>query len=183
VSTESVAEEIVKVLREKGDLDDLAELVGSGSTEATGSQDIGSPGESSVSADVVLAENAEQLEIAHVNSVLNSHALWKAIGAMNDELDEAGGKGAYSVEQLVVRVASTTGAGLLAAVSAYLLRGGALLASLISASPLWSVYDPLPVLRDTNDEKRLRVRKKTGDKTGADEPKSPEIETLFGDQG
>ena len=146
------------------------------------SQNLGEPIRREADFEAVVAQSSEGLELAHVNSVLSSHAMWKAIETMNDEIDGSSGGNFSSDEQLVVRVASTTGVGLVAALTAYLLRGGALLASLISASPLWTVYDPLPVLRDTKEDKRVRFRKKPVDQTDSDAPRTERIEKLFGDR-
>jgi hypothetical protein len=108
-------------------------------------------GDKTATTDAVITESELQqvvlgqsraLELTHVNSVLNNHALWREIDAMNRQL---GGEESVQ-EQLVVEVVSTTGVGMAAGLVAYALRGGALLTSLMATMPLWRAYDPLPVL-------------------------------------
>ena len=83
-----------------------------------------------------------RLELEHVDAVMKNYALWRDIDEMKRGIDESE---QYS-EEFVVKVAANTSAGLLAGVVAYTLRGGALVASLLGSLPLWSAYDPLPIL-------------------------------------
>jgi uncharacterized protein (UPF0303 family) len=180
VSTESLAEQIVQILREDEEIANIAEIVASGSTDTAAIREIVDIAEKRSVSEMILEASREEIELSHVNSVLNSHALWKAIGAMNEELDDGGRRFEEEGERLVVRVASTTSVGLVAAFTAYVLRGSALLASLISASPLWSVYDPLPVLRDPEELKKSRFRIRKAKKPRSETSDSEHVESMFG---
>ena len=56
--------------------------------------------------------------------------------------------------EIKAAVASSSGVALTAGVVAWVLRGGALMTSLISTMPMWKGFDPLPILayRDDEDE-------------------------------
>jgi hypothetical protein len=180
VSADAIAEQVIEVLRESGEMEKLAEVVGSGSIDPTAERVAENIAQQGISPLTILEESGEDIDLSHVKSVLNSHALWKAIDEMNEELEDESRAYGSDSENLVVRVASTTGVGVVAAFTAYALRGGALLASLISASPLWSVYDPLPVLRDPNEDKRKRFGKKKDNEPAPESPGAESIESMFG---
>ncbi|MGH8525250.1 MAG: cadherin repeat domain-containing protein, partial [Gammaproteobacteria bacterium] len=81
-----------------------------------------------------------------------SAKLWGAIDRMKAEMDTDQGR-------LNNELAVFTGAGVVFSVGvvAWLLRGGSLLAALLSTMPLWRGLDPLPILayrRTKDDEKR-----------------------------
>ncbi|MGH8652332.1 MAG: hypothetical protein ACREYE_09230 [Gammaproteobacteria bacterium] len=83
-----------------------------------------------------------------------SDKLWAAIGRMKAEMDT-------DQRQLNDELAVVTGAGVVLSVGfvAWLLRGGSLLAALLSTMPVWKGLDPLPILvsrRTKEDEKRRR---------------------------
>ncbi|MDX1735305.1 MAG: hypothetical protein R3228_13110, partial [Halioglobus sp.] len=120
----------------------------------------------------LLRATAVKDEIRHVEAVLNSPAMWRGIEAMKQDMDS----GSIQSEEFVVQVVSTTGAGVMAGIVAYALRGGALMASLISAMPLWGVYDPLPILATKDDRKKKSDKER---EASGDAKKSGEVEALF----
>lgn len=78
----------------------------------------------------------------------------------------AGAPAAY--EQQVVGASAATSLGLSAGYVMWLLRGGALMSSLIASLPAWHLLDPLPVLRNAGDGE-------DDDYSGDDE-----VESVFG---
>jgi len=60
---------------------------------------------------------------------------------------------------LLGRVASFSGMALSVGFVAWILRGGALLASFLVSMPAWRHFDPLPVLGSAGKDRRERVRK------------------------
>ena len=81
-------------------------------------------------------------------------------------------------DDFVVEVVSTTGLGLLAGIVAYALRGGALLASMLSMMPLWVTYDPLPILaKKKRDNKDQNIRREDLATHNASAPE--DVDALF----
>ena len=78
----------------------------------------------------------------------------------------------------MVQVVGSTGFGVVAGATVYALRGSALLASLFSTMPLWSVYDPLPVLANTSKKKEIKDKNESATET---QKPGLEIDSLFGD--
>jgi hypothetical protein len=55
-------------------------------------------------------------------------------------------------QKQIAGFSATTSIGFTAGYALWLLRGGALMASMISSLPAWHLVDPLPVLRNTRNE-------------------------------
>ena len=122
-----------------------------------------------------LADHLERTNtVRHMNSVLNNHAMWKELNAMREQMDNSANNRGLASDDLVVQVVSGGSVSLVAGLVAYALRGGALLASLLSAMPLWSTYDPLPVL--TSSRKKSKDDKEEND---AKTSMADKTETLF----
>ena len=88
-----------------------------------------------------------------------NQALWEAIDRMKQDIE------GNSEQELMAKLGKSTMAGLSAGFVVWLLRGGSLLAALLSAMPLWRRFDPLPILayRRKTDEKKRRPRKDEDD--------------------
>jgi hypothetical protein len=93
---------------------------------------------------------ANELQMQHMDAVLNSHSMWQEIDKMKRQIDGE----ELSDEQLVVQYVSTGGVGLVAGMVAYALRGGALAASLLGTMPAWKAFDPLPILAGGKKKKK-----------------------------
>jgi hypothetical protein len=119
-----------------------------------------------------VAQLLERRELAAVDSVLNNHAMWDAIDKMNEQFTNSD---RLSRDELVVQLVSASGLGLFAALTVYALRGGALLASWLSAIPFLSTLDPLLVARV-----RRKKKEEVAESAGKDNASSPE--TLFSGQ-
>jgi hypothetical protein len=83
-------------------------------------------------------------------------ALWVAIDEMKQEMSEDVSENISEIEFRAAAV-SSSGVVLTAGVVAWVLRSGALMASLISTIPLWKGYDPLPLLVYKDDEDKVKV--------------------------
>ena len=95
---------------------------------------------------------------------------------MKREIDQTAEESEAASQELVVQVVSTTGLGLVGGATAYALRGGALLASLLSTMPVWNILDPLPILRNS-----VKKKEQPDEDKPATEPDkaSQKIEGLF----
>ncbi|MDH4237545.1 MAG: hypothetical protein OEV17_09900, partial [Nitrospira sp.] len=83
--------------------------------------------------------------------------LAEGLSKLADDLDRAMEEREQQA-RLIGRVASFSGITLSAGFSAWLLRGGALIASFLVSMPAWRHFDPLPVLgaKDRDRQKRDR---------------------------
>ena len=90
-----------------------------------------------------------------VNSL---EALWNAIDEMKMKMGESDSDNVSNLAFSSTAV-SATGVALTAGMVAWVLRSGALMASLMSTIPLWKGYDPLPLLayKDDDDEKKKEI--------------------------
>ena len=106
------------------------------------------------------ADDEDDLQV--MAAVLSNHAMWDAIDRMNEEIENSPSEN-LSRKELMVQVVNTSGVGILAGVTVYALRGGALLASWFSTMPVWSTLDPLPVVgtRKPELEEKSELDEKT----------------------
>ena len=74
-----------------------------------------------------------------------------------------------STQQAQIASAIALSSGLSIGYVIWLIRGGVLLSSMLSALPAWQMLDPLPVLTSNNSRR----------KPGAMAPDDPEVEQLF----
>ena len=166
-------EDIVELIQASGSQDGSAPAV----AEAVSPQDNGmapTPAITRVELELIATGMQAAMEIQHVNAVLNSHAMWRGIDAMKQQMDSSDSLG----DDFVVEVVSTTGLGLLAGIVAYALRGGALLASMLSMMPLWVTYDPLPILaKKKRDNKDQNIRREDLATHNASAPE--DVDALF----
>lgn len=83
--------------------------------------------------------------------VKSINALFTAMDEMNDQIDEKAAENQASVEFQAAAVSSSSVA-LTAGAVAWVLRSGALMTSLMATMPVWRGYDPLPILKNRDDE-------------------------------
>ena len=96
-------------------------------------------------------------------SIISNEVFWQEIDKMQDDMQQT-----FEEEQAIILLVGnlTSGTSLMLAtgVSAWLLRSGALLASLLSALPAWTSVDPLSVLT-ANDKEKVKKKPKDSDET------------------
>ena len=88
------------------------------------------------------------LELNHALGGLRGsiyQAMWHALDNMKHQMSDANGS-QDPTHRVIVQVATGTSIAMSAGFVAWLLRGGALAASMLSSLPLWSSFDPIPVL-------------------------------------
>jgi hypothetical protein len=98
-------------------------------------------------------ENVGYTELLEMNFISNHSALSEALFQMSRDLDDSVDDYTYRQQQnseVTVGVSISLTAG----VVSWLLRGGSLLASFMSVSPLWAQIDPLPVLCTTEAQEK-----------------------------
>ena len=116
------------------------------------------------------------------NVALDHELLWQALDTMKRELsgldNSAGSDSAFAVQ-----MASAGGIVLTVGYISWILRGGALAATLLSTMPLWRQFDPLPLLAA---RKRRREKKQSEEDThqaAASAYENPsDAEKLFADE-
>ena len=101
------------------------------------------------------------LQLNHALGGSIYQALWHALDDMKHQMGDANGS-QDPTHRVFVQVASGTSMAISAGFVAWLLRGGALAASMISSLPMWSGFDPIPVL--------LARRKRREDERTAPQP-------------
>jgi hypothetical protein len=100
----------------------------------------------------------EPLSIPVKKALAVGHKLVERLTRLADDL-ERGMEEREHQTQLVGRVASFSGMALSAGFVAWVLRGGALVASFLVSMPAWRHFDPLPVLGMGEGDRRKRDRK------------------------
>jgi len=108
--------------------------------------------------------------IARQPQIETMQAMWEAIDRVQADISEDA-QSAGERARLKVVFASTTGLSLTAGFVTWLLRGGAVLSSLVSTLPLWKGFDPLPVLASRPDEEEDEEEERERD--------GGEVEDLF----
>ena len=116
------------------------------------------------------------------NVDLDHELLWQALDTMKRELSGSGNS-TGSDSAFSVQIASAGGIVLTVGYISWILRGGALAATLLSTMPLWRQFDPLPLLAA---RKKRREKKHSEDDTQR-AAKSPyesrsDAEKLFADE-
>ena len=92
-----------------------------------------------------LSSQRENLTIGKANIDENEdQALWNRIDNIRDQIDD---DATSDNEKLDVKIVLGTSIGLTAGVVSWFLRGGALLASLMSSIPFLNRFDPVPILK------------------------------------
>ncbi|MEE9395756.1 MAG: tandem-95 repeat protein, partial [Methylococcales bacterium] len=107
------------------------------------------------------------------SEVLNNQAMWRAIDLMKSQMDDT--RDSDMVLQGIVGATLTFSAGSVT----WLLRGGSLMASFLSSVPVWTNFDPLPVL--TSPEKSRRERKVKANSES--KPQEVPLDSLFDTSG
>ena len=110
-----------------------------------------------------LEANASLLQIQNLfestapyefESLLANHTeLWQQIDSMTEQMEDPEEFGLSGSAKHIEVTASVTGS-IAAGFVSWLLRGGSLLASTMSAAPLWRQFDPMPVLSQTPSGKK-----------------------------
>lgn len=101
---------------------------------------------------------------------------------LNAEFDRLGEGFDAEVEsyehRAFVTVGSVTGISSVISVGyiVWAIRGGSLLASMLSAVPLWSLLDPLPVLEFTDKDTKRRKKRRQADV----DPDEERVQSIFG---
>ena len=121
-------------------------------------------------------ENLGYTELLEMNFINNHPALSDALFQMSKDLDEAANDFQHR-EQQNSEVSVGVSISLTAGVVSWLLRGGSLLASFMSVSPLWAQIDPLPVLAAVNEEEEVEGIE--GENDQDDSSKNSRVEKFF----
>ncbi len=116
--------------------------------------------------------SAALAESVHANAVM-----WSQVESMKGRMDQAA-RIQERENAIAVGVATGMSVSFAAGYVIWLLRGGALLASILAATPLWKSFDPLPVLAFWEKRKKQRRRPGGKDRSSADD--EHELDELFG---
>ncbi len=132
---------------------------------------------------------ARQLDLAQLRlqvsdeAGVNEHfeqALLEHIERMHAAIDDDGAR--KQAEDIEVQILMGTSASLTAGIVSWVLRGGSLLASLMSTVPLLNRFDPLPILKSREEREKVAE-----DDDAADDTQIPEherrVDALFTENG
>ncbi len=101
-----------------------------------------------------LSSQSDQLEIASIASA----EFWEEIASMREQMASDEALAADDPRQIAYTAAKTMTVFLFAGATNWYLKGSALLASLFSSLPLWTPFDPLPILALNRRMRRRRER-------------------------
>ena len=91
-------------------------------------------------------------------SAIASAEFWNDIAAMSEQMAAAESAAVSQQHQVMLYTAKTMSVFLFAGATNWYLKGSSLLASLLSSMPLWTPFDPLPILALSRRMKRRRQR-------------------------
>ena len=86
------------------------------------------------------------------HAIIENHAMWNELNSFRDQLESQQNSSAF-VEDIVVGTTTAVTGGLTVGYVIWLIRGGSLLATMVSVMPTWMSFDPLPVM-DRFEEER-----------------------------
>ncbi|MCP4238440.1 MAG: hypothetical protein GY770_33535, partial [Aestuariibacter sp.] len=90
--------------------------------------------------------------------------LWEKIDAMQREMDES----SNTETEVEIKVALGSTVGLTTGFIAWILRGGSLLASMMSTLPVLNKFDPLPILKTNREKIKTRDKNSTENESEVD---------------
>ena len=85
-------------------------------------------------------------------AILENHAMWDELNSMRNQMTSEQSSSAF-VEDIVVGTTTAVTGGLTVGYVIWLIRGGSLLATMVSVMPTWMSFDPLPVMDRFEEEK------------------------------
>jgi hypothetical protein len=109
--------------------------------------------------DVPTEENRATGRIDPTGPALNTGLLWGQLDTLQEDMMQEVQSEEF-LQKLVVGTTAASVVGLTVGYVAWLIRGGTLLASMISAFPAWVAFDPLPVLESFEDRKSADRRRR-----------------------
>lgn len=78
-------------------------------------------------------------------SILQNHAMWNQFNSFRDDVNSRR-ESTTLMENIVVGTTTAVSGGLTVGYVIWLIRGGSLLATMMSVMPTWISFDPLPVM-------------------------------------
>jgi len=78
-------------------------------------------------------------------SILENHAMWNQLNSFRDDVNSRR-ESTTMMENIVVGTTTAVSGGLTVGYVIWLIRGGSLLATMMSVMPTWISFDPLPVM-------------------------------------
>ncbi len=128
----------------------------------------------------VMAEKLQEIPVDILETVINkidiprtllpiasNFAMWNAIDAMLDELDDSYTE-SQTDDMIMANVVRGATWSLSAGFVAWVLRGGALIAAAMTSIPIWKGLDPLPIIAMSKRERKRRKEEEQVDKQEED---------------
>ncbi len=104
------------------------------------------------------ASAAPVLPVALEVSSIASAEFWEEIASMRETMEASATDDAAKTREIMITTAQTASVFLFAGLTNWYLKGSALLASLFASLPLWSPFDPLPILALNKRMRRRSLR-------------------------
>ncbi|MCP3848879.1 MAG: hypothetical protein GY694_01385, partial [Gammaproteobacteria bacterium] len=103
--------------------------------------------------------------------------LWERLDEMQKQIDDD--ESARLEQDINVQIALSSTAGMTVGFISWVLRSGSLLASLISAIPLFSRFDPLPILKSRSNKDKEKIKDEDDNKDSTDPETIDEVNELL----
>jgi parallel beta-helix repeat protein len=87
-------------------------------------------------------------------SILQNHTMWNQLNSFRDDLNSHR-ESTTLMENIVVGTTTAVSGGLTVGYVIWLIRGGSLLATMMSVMPTWISFDPLPVMDQFEDDELI----------------------------
>lgn len=85
-------------------------------------------------------------------SILENHSMWNELNTIRHQMEDRQQSTMFA-ENIVVGTTTAVTGGLTVGYVIWLIRGGSLLATMVSVIPTWASFDPLPVMDRFEEEK------------------------------
>ena len=88
------------------------------------------------------------------HAILNNHSMWNELNTIRHQMEDQHQSSIFA-ENIVVGTTTAVTGGLTVGYVIWLIRGGSLLATMVSVIPSWASFDPLPVMDRFEEEKSV----------------------------
>ena len=111
---------------------------------------------------------------------LVDHVIWGQLDALSDQMTEADKEGLFSGDSIAFKTAAGISFTLSAGYVTWLLNSGSLAASMLSLTPLWTHFDPIPIVSAGSTQNKANIKKDKSEIDSRTRSAEEKVNQLFG---